>query len=680
MVGFQSANPNNIAWLQVGDPALHYLGWAFFREGPWTWPIGLNPNLGTHLASSIVYADSIPLLAFLLKPFSTILPEPFQYLGLFIFLCFILQAIFAWLLLALFTPNYWIRFFGSALLLFAPPMMGRNVMTTSLAAHFLILAALFLALRKTQSRRIFYWVAVLCATALIHAYILGMVLAVWFGSWLDCYLKNKSLSLHKGFFEIVVIVIALGFICWQAGYFAISLGSGAAGNYGLNGLNLFAFFDPSGWSHLLKVGTPYNFHTPDGFQFLGLGVIFLFPFAAYGLLKSNLNGFISATKSYSFLFFALVFLTVFAFTQNIHIGQWELHYWLPERFIQWASIFRASSRMVWPVWYMLVFILIWMVARSYSLKTTYIILGFASVIQIADTSAGWYPRRVELLKRTASPIYQALPNSFWQQIGGLYSKVVRVPYQGNALGFEVIANYAKSNHLAAGVDYFARMDQSKKNQANLDFDEMIKSGNYPLDGIYFLDKSVVMKVLAKLNETTDLLFQADDQVALAPNWHLIGQNKDRLNQIQILKKSLITPQLSRPIFFTKENPWISLLLISGWGYPESWGTWLSSQEGAIDLLVPDSGTQSITLNLRAFLHSNRTDRKISIDLNGGAPISYVLKNAENNLITIPIKARDLSFGYVHIQFHVEGGEAPSQVGMGSDDRKLTVGLISATFN
>jgi len=37
-----------------------------------------------------VFFDSIPLLAFLFKPFTSLLPEPFQYFDLWLLACFIL--------------------------------------------------------------------------------------------------------------------------------------------------------------------------------------------------------------------------------------------------------------------------------------------------------------------------------------------------------------------------------------------------------------------------------------------------------------------------------------------------------------------------------------------------------------------------------------------------------------
>src|SRR5262245_44229876 len=87
VVGPRVLQPTNISWLSVSDRATHYLGWDFFRNSPWTFPIGLNPRYGLELSSTIVFSDSVPLLAFLFKPFTVILPEPFQYFGLWIYAC-----------------------------------------------------------------------------------------------------------------------------------------------------------------------------------------------------------------------------------------------------------------------------------------------------------------------------------------------------------------------------------------------------------------------------------------------------------------------------------------------------------------------------------------------------------------------------------------------------------------
>lgn len=144
VIGPRALDPQNIAWLKEGDPATHYLGWLYFRHAPWTFPLGLNPSYGLELGSAVIFSDSNPLLALLFKPFNGWLPQTFQYFGLWLLACFVLQAWFAWKLLGLITDNPVLRLLGTGLLVFSPPMFLRTGGHLSLAGHFLILAALYL--------------------------------------------------------------------------------------------------------------------------------------------------------------------------------------------------------------------------------------------------------------------------------------------------------------------------------------------------------------------------------------------------------------------------------------------------------------------------------------------------------------------------------------------------------
>jgi hypothetical protein len=82
--------PWNTGWMLSGmigpDPVQYWLGWTFFRNSPWHWPPGLNPGWGIELASSVFYADAIPLLAITFKAMRHWWDVP-QYWGLWIYVC-----------------------------------------------------------------------------------------------------------------------------------------------------------------------------------------------------------------------------------------------------------------------------------------------------------------------------------------------------------------------------------------------------------------------------------------------------------------------------------------------------------------------------------------------------------------------------------------------------------------
>jgi hypothetical protein len=116
-------NPENAAWLTDPDPATFLFGWRYFRAAPWSWPPGLNPDYGLGVSSSIVYSDSIPLFALPLNIVRSLWDIP-QFAGIWLLACFVLQALFGWLLVGLastdrsFRPLRLIRTFLSAMRLF----------------------------------------------------------------------------------------------------------------------------------------------------------------------------------------------------------------------------------------------------------------------------------------------------------------------------------------------------------------------------------------------------------------------------------------------------------------------------------------------------------------------------------------------------------------------------------
>ena len=95
--GWNVLNPTSIDWLLLGDDkAQSFLGWHFFRNEGWKFPLGLISGYFAPVGENIGYTDSIPLVAIPLKLFNGLLPANFQYLGAWIYLSLILQAIFVY--------------------------------------------------------------------------------------------------------------------------------------------------------------------------------------------------------------------------------------------------------------------------------------------------------------------------------------------------------------------------------------------------------------------------------------------------------------------------------------------------------------------------------------------------------------------------------------------------------
>ena len=76
--GIEILNPTNIYWLR-DDSYTQFIGWSFYRNNEFlTFPLFKIFNYGMDMGSTIIYTDSLPLMALLFKPIQTLLPINFQ--------------------------------------------------------------------------------------------------------------------------------------------------------------------------------------------------------------------------------------------------------------------------------------------------------------------------------------------------------------------------------------------------------------------------------------------------------------------------------------------------------------------------------------------------------------------------------------------------------------------------
>lgn len=100
--GFGIIIPTNVSWLwqgEDGDRVLLQEGWEYFRRAEWLWPVGRYKAYPYPFLNSIIFTDTLPLVSVPLKCIRNILPEMFQFWGMWLFVCFILQGVIASLIL-----------------------------------------------------------------------------------------------------------------------------------------------------------------------------------------------------------------------------------------------------------------------------------------------------------------------------------------------------------------------------------------------------------------------------------------------------------------------------------------------------------------------------------------------------------------------------------------------------
>ncbi|MEL6133545.1 MAG: DUF6311 domain-containing protein, partial [Bacteroidota bacterium] len=279
ILGPDILNPTQTAFLLQGDIGVHYLGWAFFRYEPWTFPLGNIPDFYYPQGANVGYTDSIPLMALLMKPFHSILPEDFQYIGLYLLLSQLLQTWLAWLLLgSLGIRKPWARLSGTLLLSLAPVWFFRWV-HPALCSHYVLIGSLWVYMGSREAVNMRPWilrqVLFLWISAYTHPYLGGMVLAMAFAWLIRLWWVDKK---WKAWQSLLGFPLATGIILfnwWVIGYFGVSsegMGTVGLGEYSLN---IWSFFDSLNSYSTFLPSLPHMPKQYEGFAYLGIGGIIL---------------------------------------------------------------------------------------------------------------------------------------------------------------------------------------------------------------------------------------------------------------------------------------------------------------------------------------------------------------------------------------------------------------------
>jgi hypothetical protein len=442
IAGTRALDPGEIGWLGHWDWPVHFFGWHFFRNEPWHWPPGMVQTYYAPVGTSIGFTDSIPLAAFALKPFGGALPMPFQYIGPWLFLCFVLQGWFGAWLVSQWTTRLSIQACGAALFVMMPTLLIR-IGHPALCAHWLLLWVLVIAARQGGQRaRVSEWAVIGMLAGLIQPYLAAMVLALLIAVALTpahLPLKTRSTALGAAFVATVVA-------WWSWGVFSvIGPGSLSEGGLGHFSMNLLGPISPTGWSVLLP-DLPFATSAQpfEGFQYLGLGVLLMLA-AAAGVSLVMRSADRSATPGrHGFgppVWLAAMAMAVFALSPVVTIGSRVLvDYSGP-----WTAplaVFRATGRFFWPLAYLLMgWALAVLISRLPSRVVLSILLTIV-VIQALDLHGAHEERRRGARDPGFYEWPSLMPSPVWHQVLEHYDHLVlypppqcgtpSVPYEGPA--------------------------------------------------------------------------------------------------------------------------------------------------------------------------------------------------------------------------------------------------------
>ncbi len=395
--GFSPLNPLNEQFVLSGylekDIAQHYAGWKLFRNSPWQFPLGVGTHIEYPYGGSVSYTDSIPLFAIFFKFLSPVLPHTFQYFGLFVCICFILQGLFGALLTNLFNDCKVFCGIAAAFFCLSPVMVERAFRHCALTAHFLIIAALYYYFKNKKcsdkSYIPFYIINAFAIT--IHPYFLPFTFAVMFAFAVEDFFTGKNhIKSVVHIFASIFLTLAVGY---SIGAFYNKGGMAVLG-YGYFSMNLNAYFNPSSkgfdsWSRILNA-RPVTGGQMEGFNYLGVAVLFMVATGALITVIRNFKDVISFIKNHFGIIFSALCLTVFAVGDVVTYGGLQIfRFPIPEQIIiKVFNIFRGNGRFGWMLFYLLLAFAIYSVYKYLpGKKAAAVFLLVLFVVQLFDLSS-----------------------------------------------------------------------------------------------------------------------------------------------------------------------------------------------------------------------------------------------------------------------------------------------------
>jgi len=490
LTGGDILRPTNTNWLRIGDAATHLVGWEFFRNTPLLqWPLGANPDYGLALGSSVIFSDSIPLLAFLAKPFSPLLPDQFQYTGIWLLLCFLLQSLLAWKLMSGLTRDRLFLATGTLFFLTAPPFILRIPGHFSLAGQWLILAGLCLYFSVRYS--IFRWVLLLLTSALVMPYLLVMTGLILIADLIQRYWK-KQLSAGKASAGLLLSGTSVILVMWAAGYFMLGSGVEDSG-FGFYRMNLLSPLDPDGsWSRLLRDqrGGPGDY---EGFNYLGLGMMGM-GFAAAVHLPTALK-FMDRARIIPLLVMSLA-LTLYAVSSHVAVGGHELlSYELPAVARHFTGAFRSSGRFFWPVYYLLFLAVFYLVFTRFRHREAVTICLLALILQIADPVNAWIETRNLFIN---SPGWSSpMRSPEWDELGTRYRKILLVPPVNASPLWLPLSDFARRHRMGTNAGYFSRVNPDRVRKESERLAESIRNRVLDSDTLYVFEDDFLWETASR---------------------------------------------------------------------------------------------------------------------------------------------------------------------------------------
>ena len=355
------------------DPLTYIASLRYFVWDDWRWPLSRAAGLGGEAGTNIVFTDAIPIYALVLRVFRRAIDPDFNFLGVWLGLCYALQGTCAVAAVRLWGVPRWLPTLSAAAIAVSMPAWIGRLGHAALSFHAILLLSIGIygwAERAQDARRPVVASLLLCWIAVsINLYLFLMSAALFAALLLRLWRRGFAPSR----LALAGALLAGGATLemWVLGFFEPH---GVAAGFGVYSMNLlspvypaqstllhryFAELDPTGGQN-------------EGFNYLGLGLIGLGLVAAW-LARDRWRSIVSRHWPLAVI---ATGLTAWSLSNRVYCGR-TLLVELPAPPDVLAQ-FRAPGRFFWPVAYLVLIGAVVLVARR-PRRLGWLLVAFASL-------------------------------------------------------------------------------------------------------------------------------------------------------------------------------------------------------------------------------------------------------------------------------------------------------------
>ena len=461
LLGFDYIKPTNIDWLISGDLPIYQIGWNYFRDDIWRFPLGSNPNYGIYYHGSVVFSDSIPVFALFFKLFSKFLPNNFQYFSLWILLCIYLQLFFSFKIIYKLSNNLTFSLISSLFFCISTIFINRVGIHLALSGQWIILSAFYIEIYHSRNKAMYRNLNILLSV-LIHFYF-TIILVLFYILESSYNLIKKEVKLKSFIIALLITFISVISLMYIVGYFTINLDDGLAWGYGFYNFNLNSFFNPLGsdnfrsfnWSLFFSI-LPFQNGEYEGFAYLGVvGILFLALFIFNLFFKKQYIFF----NNQKLIFICTIFI-ILATSNEINFGEKNILSIPVNNYIYLLlSAIRASGRLIWPVYYLIFIFGIIFIFKNFKNKNPSLIISILLLIQVIDLYPGLKNYKFGS-QYSYPPQDHKINDGIWKNLSNNFDQIRLVEPKNHSKIFGKMSEYLLTeNFKKTDIAYLARANR-----------------------------------------------------------------------------------------------------------------------------------------------------------------------------------------------------------------------------